>query len=282
MADTQNAVEIPPVDPHNMAMLQGVGTLLNGKGIHEYSIPEQREIFRQYQATPARNPGIIVRQFKVNTSHGEVETFLYKPKSSTGNLPFVYFIHGGGWILGNALDWEEFLFDLVQRTQLAVVFPEYTLAPEKKYPAQQDQCVEVLQHVLHSGDHYGLNVEKVVVACDSVGGRTDGPNASFNMKANEVPAQLASAVAILSHQRSLSFPIIHQILLHPFVHTATTTKVVEMPLTNLAWIEQYYAAYFEDSTERSDILASPDLMTLEQVKQYMPPTTVSLFLIIHR
>lgn len=50
--------------------------------------------------------------------------------------------------------------------------------------------------------------------------------------------------------------------------------MVEMPLTNLAWTEQYYAAYFPDSTDRLDILASPDLMTEEQAKTYMPPTTI--------
>lgn len=47
-----------------------------------------------------------------------------------------------------------------------------------------------------------------------------------------------------------------------------------MPLTDIAWTEQYYEAYFTDTVKRSDVLASPSLMTKDQVKTYMPPTTI--------
>lgn len=173
MGDDQTEVQLPSVDAENMALLMGVGTLLNGRQIDEYSIPEQREIFHEYQAAPKRTSGIAVRKLSVRTSYGEVDTYLYRPESVTGKLTFVYYIHGGGWILGNAADWEEFLLDLTERTQLAIVFPEYTLAPEKQYPTQQEQCIEVLQHVLKNADDYRLEGDKVVLACDSVGGTVD-------------------------------------------------------------------------------------------------------------
>ena len=275
MSSDQDVPVLPPVDPQNMAMLQGIGALLNGKQIPEYSIPEQRQIFRKFQSTQAQHPGIEIQRIKINTSFGEVETFVYKPKTSTSNTPFVYFIHGGGWILGSVCDWEEFLFDLVERTQLAVVFPEYTLAPEKKYPAQQEQCIEVLQHVLNNGEDFGVKTDKIVLACDSVGGKEARLIAFSLAKVNVLPAQLTSAVSILNRKRSLGLQISHQIWLHPFVHTASTAKLIDMPLADPAWTEQSYAAYFEKATERSDILASPDLMTSEQLKEFMPPTTVS-------
>lgn len=47
-----------------------------------------------------------------------------------------------------------------------------------------------------------------------------------------------------------------------------------MPLTNPEWTNQYYGAYFDDKAERDGILASPDTMTPEQLKQYMPPSTI--------
>lgn len=50
--------------------------------------------------------------------------------------------------------------------------------------------------------------------------------------------------------------------------------MVEMPLTNFAWTEQYFSAYFPESTDRHNIIASPDLMTKEQAKAYLPPTTI--------
>lgn len=78
-------------------------------------------------------------------------------------------IPGGGWIFGSAADFEGFLFDVVKRTGLAVVFPEYTLAPEKKHPAQIEQCIQVLQDVLEHGSIAGLKVDRVAIGGDSVG-----------------------------------------------------------------------------------------------------------------
>ena len=146
-----------------------MGALLNGKAVREFSIPEQRDLFSNYQSPTAQNPGVSVSHFKVSTAHGEVKTFLYKPESADGEVPFVFYAHGGGWIFGCAADYEVFLFDLVQRTVLAVVFPEYSLAPKKKFPTQHEQCIEVLQYVLRHGSEHGLRVEKVAVAGDSAG-----------------------------------------------------------------------------------------------------------------
>lgn len=170
MAANHQAKALPDVDSHNLEMLISVAGLLNGKQIHEFSIPEQRELFRKVQEPAAKNPGVAVLDYMVQTSYGEVKTFLYKPESTEGDIPLIYFIHGGGWIFGSAFEWETFLFDLVMRTGMAVVFPEYTLAPERKYPAQQEQCLEVLEDVLKVGSEHGLLVDKVVIASDSVGG----------------------------------------------------------------------------------------------------------------
>ena len=51
------------------------------------------------------------------------------------------------------------------------MFPEYTLAPEVKYPVQQEQCLEVLQDVLKVGDQHGLKADNVVL-----GGASSGVN----------------------------------------------------------------------------------------------------------
>ena len=168
MADQQTAT-MPHIDSHNIAMLQAIGTLAGSKPVYEYSVPEQRELFNRLQSPRPQNPGVSISEHLIKTSHGEVKTFLYKPEGAEGALPFIFYVHGGGWIFGSAMDFETFLFDLVQRTGLAVVFPEYTLAPEKRHPTQIEQCVEVLQDVLEHGSTVGLRVDQIVVAADSVG-----------------------------------------------------------------------------------------------------------------
>ena len=170
MAEGQDRNALPQVDAHNMAMLQAVGALLNGKAIPEHSIPEQREIFRKIQFHELDCFGVSVSHSTVQTSHGEVVVYVFKHEGSRGDLPFIFFIHGGGWIIGSVYDFEPFILDLVRRTGLALVFPEYTLAPEKKFPAQQEQCLEVLQHVVQNASQQGLLAEKIAIVCDSVGG----------------------------------------------------------------------------------------------------------------
>lgn len=166
---SQRAPAMPHIDSHNIAMLQAIGTLAGTKPVYEYSVPEQRDLFNKLQSPRPQNPGVSISEHLIKTSHGEVKTLLYKPEGVDGTLPFIFYVHGGGWVFGSSMDFESFLFDLVKRTGLAVVFPEYTLAPEKKHPTQIEQCIEVLQDVLENGSAVGLRVDLVVVAADSVG-----------------------------------------------------------------------------------------------------------------
>ena len=50
-------------------------------------------------------------------------------------------LHGGGWTLGAADLQDPLLWQLVERTGLAVASVEYRLAPEHPYPAGVDDCV---------------------------------------------------------------------------------------------------------------------------------------------
>lgn len=160
--------EGPYLDSHNLALMQKLGSLTRGRPFHEYTISQQRELFRNVQTPHANNMGIAKSHHKIDTSCGPIDTYLYMPQDQQA-VPFVFFVHGGGWIFGGAVEFEAFIFDIVKRTGLAVVFPEYTLAPERKYPAQHEQCLEVLQDVLKLGGGHGLMTDKVVLAGDSSG-----------------------------------------------------------------------------------------------------------------
>ncbi|KAK5175444.1 uncharacterized protein LTR77_000583 [Saxophila tyrrhenica] len=237
------------LDPHNIALLHSLGAISNSKPFSEYSIPQQRALFREVQTPRPTNPGISVSEHAVPTSHGEVDTFMYMPESARTPVPFVYYVHGGGWIFGGAVEFEAFVFDMVSKTGTAVVFPEYTLAPEKQFPAQHGQCLEVLQYILKNGDEHGLITDRVVLA-----------------------GQIIAAMSVLNKQRALDLPIIHQLMLHPYVDV--TAELRSGMLRDPVWAEQQQVAYFPTLKERSSILGSPGLMSAEEAKEYMSPTTM--------
>jgi acetyl esterase len=121
------------------------------------------------------HPDIETSHFEVETEFGKVKTFLYKPKGHRKHhlLPFIMHLHGGGFIQGEARDYNVFVFELVRRTGAAVMIPNYTLAPEKRFPTQQEQCLGVLQWVIEHGEEkLRLNVKKMVLTGDSAGGKS--------------------------------------------------------------------------------------------------------------
>lgn len=64
-------------------------------------IGELRALFEKVQASSRPSPEVAVTHFLVNTSHGKVKTFLYKPTAhELDPLPVIFFLHGGGWIAG--------------------------------------------------------------------------------------------------------------------------------------------------------------------------------------
>ena len=69
---------------------------------------------------------------------------------------------------------EPFVDDLVRRTGFAVVFPEYTLAPEEQFPVQHEQWVDGIQHVVKHGKCLGLDTRKIVITSDSAGCKWSG------------------------------------------------------------------------------------------------------------
>lgn len=72
-------------------------------------------------------------------------------------------------IVSSAFSWEPLVIDLVLRTDCAVVFPEFTLAPTAQYPVQQEQCLAVVQYILKNGGSRGLKVGKIALAGDASG-----------------------------------------------------------------------------------------------------------------
>lgn len=62
--------------------------------------------------------------------------------------------------------------ELVLSTGYALVFPEYRLSPEAKWPEQQDQCFAVLEWLTKHGACHNLVTDKFAMIGDSAGGKS--------------------------------------------------------------------------------------------------------------
>lgn len=57
------------------------------------------------------------------------------------------YFHGGGWILGNKQTHGRLVSEIAVGANVAIIFVNYTPAPEAKYPIQLNQCYLATKYI---------------------------------------------------------------------------------------------------------------------------------------
>ncbi|SEO40630.1 alpha/beta hydrolase [Trujillonella endophytica] len=134
----------------------------------------------------------------------EVRLLICRPTAATAPVPALYYVHGGGMILGdNRLGVSEAL-DWAQDLGLAVVSVEYRLAPETRHPGPVEDCHAGLVWTLAHAAELGIDPDRVVVAGLSAGGG------------------LAAALALMARDRGTA-ALAGQMLLSPMLDDRNDT-----------------------------------------------------------
>lgn len=101
---------------------------------------------------------------------GDLAIRIYRPVNATGTLPGLFFIHGGGMVLGN-LDSDDGVPTMLCETLGAlVVSVDYRLAPEHPAPAAIDDCYAALKWMGDNAADLGYDPERLAVYGGSAGG----------------------------------------------------------------------------------------------------------------
>ena len=160
--------------------------------------PEKgREVVNQTQAGEIAKPNVTDEWIKVSGGpRGDVDVRIVRPAGATGTLPVILYIHGAGWVFGNAGTHDRLVRELAIGANAAVVFPEYSLSPEAKYPVALEECYAVARWVAEGAPGKGLDTSRVAIAGDSCGGN------------------LAAAVTLLAKERG-DITFAAQALLYP-------------------------------------------------------------------
>ncbi|CAL9357208.1 Carboxylesterase NlhH [Nocardiopsis dassonvillei] len=101
----------------------------------------------------------------------DVPVLLWRPTWTTGPTGLLYWIHGGGMILGTHRGPEiPGLLATARELDLAVASVGYRLAPENPHPAPVEDCYAGLVHLAGDAAGHGLDAARVVVGGASAGG----------------------------------------------------------------------------------------------------------------
>jgi acetyl esterase/lipase len=116
--------------------------------------------------------GVHVQKDLVYASPGgrNLHLDLYLPDRTTGPLPIVMFIHGGGWIFGDKEMFRDAASYLAQQGFAAATI-EYRLSNERIYPAAVDDSKAAVRWLRNNAVRFGGDSERIGVVGTSAGGQ---------------------------------------------------------------------------------------------------------------
>jgi acetyl esterase/lipase len=118
------------------------------------------------------NPNVTKEDRVVPGPDGEpdISVRIYRPVNATGTLPGIYYIHGGGMILGDVAGEDVAASTLCEQVGAVVVSVEYRLAPEHPHPAPVEDCYAGLRWMAGNTDDLGVDADRIAVYGASAGG----------------------------------------------------------------------------------------------------------------
>jgi len=226
--------------------------------IYELTPAEARKVLDDVQAEPIDKLPVEERWITLPAEVGEVRVRIVRPPDAEETLPVILYMHGGGWVLGNADTHDRLVRELAVGTGAAVVFVEYDRSPEAHYPVAIEQGYATAQWIVRNGSDNGLDPNRMAVAGDSVGGG------------------MTAALALMANERG-DVRFVQQSMYYPVTDAAMDTGSYEqfaegyfLTAKGMAW---FWDAYLPDVERRSEPYASPLRASDEQLAG-LPPAFV--------
>jgi acetyl esterase/lipase len=189
---------------------------------------------------------------------GAVRARVVRPVGVGDMLPVIVYVHGAGWVFGDAHTHDRLVRELVVGTGAAVVFPEYTRSPEARYPVALEECYAVARWLVPHGASKMLDADRIAVAGDSVGGN------------------MTAALTLMAKARR-EIPLVAQVMFYPVTDASFDTSSYEqfaegyfLRRDSMRWFWNQYAP---DAAQRAEPTASPLRATVEQLRG-LPPALV--------
>jgi acetyl esterase/lipase len=123
-----------------------------------FEVPENPNVTKEDRSVPGPDgePDITVR--------------IYRPVNASATLPGIYFIHGGGMILGNVAGEDAIATMLCDQVGAVVVSVEYRLSPEHPHPAPVEDCYAGLVWTAKNAAELGIDLTRLAIYGGSAGG----------------------------------------------------------------------------------------------------------------
>jgi acetyl esterase len=223
--------------------------------LYELGPHAARQVLTDLQSGSVAKPAVEEQWVTVPAEVGDVRVRMVRPAGVPGQLPVVVYMHGGGWILGDAATHDRLVRELAVGAGCAVAFVEYTPSPEAHYPVAIEQGYATARWIIRHGAEHDLDPERMAVAGESVGGN------------------MTAALCLMAKERG-DVHFVHHSMYYPVtdaaMDTASYEQFAEGYYLSRASMQWFWDAYLPDVARRSEITASPNQATIEQLAG-LPP-----------
>jgi acetyl esterase/lipase len=189
-----------------------------------------------------------------------VRVRVYRPEDQKNTLPALYWIHGGGYVMGD-IDYDDRLMrQLVGRIGCVVVSVDYRLAPEHPFPAPVEDCYAGLKWLFAHADELRVTPSRIAIGGPSGGGG------------------LTAGLALLARDRK-EVNVAYQLLIYPMIddrnatpasYAITDLRVWNRESNRLGW--KAYLGRDGGGTDVSPYAAASRATDLSN----LPPTYISV------
>ena len=154
-----------------------------------------------------------------------VRVRVYRSNDQPGKLPALFWIHGGGYVMGDIDQDDRLMQQLVKRIGCVAVSVDYRLAPEHPFPAPVEDCYAGLKWLFAHANELGVEPSRIAIGGASGGGG------------------LAAGLALLVRDRKevqvafqlLIYPMIDDRNVSPASYAITDPRVWNRESNRLGW-----------------------------------------------
>jgi acetyl esterase/lipase len=118
----------------------------------------------------------------------KLDLYIYRPKNiQNTKTPVIYYMHGGGYIMGNATMYGTAFNYLANKHNATLISIEYRLSTKAPYPADLNDAYSGLKYIYHNADKLNIDKNNIIIMGESAGGGLTARLGLYNKDHDKIP-----------------------------------------------------------------------------------------------
>ena len=203
-------------------------------------------------------PGVTWEDSEIKGTDGhQIPVRIYRPAKQDPKAPMMVYYHFGGGVIGDLETCHAFCSMIAKAAACPVLSVDYRLAPEHKFPAGLEDCIDAYEWALRNARNYGAPAGIATIGGDSMGGNFSAIVAQEMMRERK-PMPLLQLLIYPATEIEKEFPSYE-----------TYGEAYPLNADTMRW---FMGHYIPEGQDRADVRLSP---AREAQLEDLPPAIIA-------